>query len=326
MMLLKNNFRISQKIILGILVFSLGMNPPLGISSEDGNFRARLEAANHAASSHHFHEAFALFDRLLETHSNLLMVYQFYVEALISAREYAKATDVLQSAFKNVKDLSGDDKKWLELFLLERVEKAKAFTPVLNALPPWSEARVFGSQLFIFKTNLPAEYCKLIADQVTFYIQNGSKLLMPLLGDPVKNPRHLTVYALSRIEDENDLNKERAARNEVPVRLYSKGFFVPKTNELFIYYNGNLDSCALAIGATHYLVQEYFNLNASKFLHEGLAEYVGYKLEKRSARTQIMDELEFVNWLYDQGILDSFEKIFTWWNREGVQQAFNAVS
>ena len=91
-------------------------------------------------------------------------------------------------------------------------------------------------------------------------------------------------------------------------------YFDNETGIIAVYFNGQeTDWLKVAQAMAYFLLQDLYFKRPSRWIGAGLAEYIAYKSEKENAKSLILDNLEYINWLYDRGEWEHAMDLFTYW-------------
>jgi len=194
-------------------------------------------------------------------------------------------------------------------YLLGRIEELRnkeSFRKAMEKAEPWERATATGSREFLIQTNIPHRYHAALFDQLKEIIQKEKNLLQEILGAPKNEPPPVKIFVAGREEEYLQLLGS-------PSGVFSYAYYFPEKEATFVLFNGALDKLTVAHEVTHHLIRAYHVRNPSTLLSEGLAEYLSYKVAKSSARARLLDRIEAMHWLSDQGQWERALDIFPLW-------------
>lgn len=299
------------------LIFLLFMGLPLQAATEQKkqlyhDFNSGFQKAKRHVSRGEFQKANALFEELLKLHPGEWNVYDAYGQALQFEGDFDGTIKVYRQALVHSHEF-GPGRKEEILRLIRIAEKKKDFAKAMAGASPWKEAVVFGSQEFAVVTNLPKEYRTPLFDKISELIPKEKKALAEIFGKKDGASSYLKIFVFVRPEEYRDFIMKRFSERRDYSPVYSPIQYHEDEKRIIIYFYGGWDWLNLAREMVRHFLRELYIQHPSRFLDDGLAEYLSLKLEKESAEQIARQNLEFINWLYDQGKLEHAMDVFSHW-------------
>jgi len=271
-------------------------------------FPQRLDEAYHYGRLKQFNKSIAAFEKLIETNPGEFIVYDLYAQTLDLKQDYSGAVAVYEKWSPHRKGNGpGNPDEVTEK--ISRLKKKQEFKALMEKAEPWDDAKVYGTVEFAVKSNVPKEYQDKILSQLSEIIRKERRLLEDIFGYSVEDQPYMKVFIAGRLEDYKKLLHEFNPDSE---KVYRQGSYFSDSHGMIVFFDGDIDLTVLAHETAHHLIDHYIK-NPSMLLNEGLAEYLAYKLTKEHAKTKLLNDLELMNWLYDQGRLGNVLDIFKIW-------------
>jgi tetratricopeptide (TPR) repeat protein len=283
---------------------------PLAVSSQQAapmTFHEKYSQARDLAGQGDFYRAKKIFEDLMVSHPEEIIVFDTYADFCQARGNIRKAIQIYSQWLQN----NGSNGQSSEMVAekLKTLEDRLELEKLMKAAPPWEKASVSGNQIFIFKTNVPEPYAGKMLRRIQELINEEQKELEKIFGAPPHYPRKaLKVYLMGRSEEYMDLRRQRIGHAQG--RL-SSAVYLPDTQEILILAQNTTDGM-ISHELSHHLIRRYIP-EPSRFLDEGLAEYFSFKFDKSLRSVDLRDNLEFINWFYDQGKMESFSLVFDMW-------------
>ena len=287
------------------------------------NFNERLNQAYRTVLSNDPAQGIALFEELLAANSNEWLIYDAYSQALKLRGNFDHVRQVYEKALLSqipvITPWRGEDIR----HRIATLEQQKKFAGEMATAPSWQEAKVFGSQSFVVKTNIPDSYYYPVAQRIRDLIQKEKRLLEEIFGKSEKVLPLMNIYLFGRYPEYFDFMQAGLDERERRYPIYVRGYYDPERKIMAIYFDGTLDWEEIAHEMSHFLLKELYVDEPSRWLNEGLAQYISFEVEKDDSKTQIFGILEFLNWNYDQGALNGLDDFFHSWEKYEKEIFYN---
>lgn len=273
-------------------------------ASASVDFQTRFDYAQQLASEGKFRESELEFERLLKSNPKEFMIYDAYARLLSYRGIYRRVIKVYRIWMEKYAGIDAEyDERAREG--IEESGKKQAFLKVANNLPDWEKATTFWSSGFYIKTNLSPDLANTISNQVKELLGKEQKELERIMPFPIEQRQYPRIILTGRYEDyRNYLIDNHIDPLDVPT-----AFYVPQSQTIFVFYDGAFNPFNLAHTLTLHLMHNFIR-NPSEFLDQGMAYYMGFKFAKANARSILRNDLETLNWLYDQNEWGDFSDIF----------------
>ncbi len=295
-------------LICSFLPLSQNLNAADEPNQETLGFPERLNQAYRYGRLRQFNKSTPAFEELLRTNPNEFVVYDFYVQTLDAKGDYSAAIRIYEEWLPKSKgNGSGNPDEIAEK--ISRLKKKEVFKTLMAQAEPWENAKISGTVEFSVKSNVPKEYQDKILSQMREILRQERKLLEEIFGYPIEDQPSMKVFIAGSLEDYEKLLRQFRPGEE---RVYAQGSYLSEARNMVIFFDGDTDITLLAHEVAHHLIYNYIN-NPSMLFNEGLAEYLSYKLTKVYAKTRILDNIQLVHWLHDQGEWQGTVDIFRMW-------------
>lgn len=293
--------------ILSIFLLSSFLSSAFSETEAPKNFYEKLQLAINYSSTKQLPQAIALFEELLNANPDDKNIYEKYAAALARNENYEGAIAVLERALKVKGELRHGSTLSIE-DNIQRIKQIQLFNQQMKTEPPWEEARriVFGKA--DMRTNIPTDYAVSLARDLREMIEKEKKILEEILGPTKNDLDYFKVVVPGRWAEYKEIYKQKFGGAVVAAAVYDE-----KTKELLIPYSGAGDYFSIAHELTHLLVEDLYGFKPSRFLVEGLAQYVSFKLAKKDGEVEIRECIQLLNSAYDQGILQHAMQLFPAW-------------
>lgn len=284
------------------LVLFLLVSPIAGTDTErtdasSEGFPERVNGAYAAALRGEFGKAFRAFEELLQSNPGEFVVYDFYGQVLELKGNFRKAEEVY---LRWVRRNQGRKTPEIELLSLriQDLQKKKEFLEKMKHVGPWKLAKVLKENGFSVKTNIPNRNRDEVIRHLKEIIEKETRLLTGLFDAPMGEVQPMNVFIGGTGEDYEWILRE--LKRDKIILPYPKAFYAPELRTIALYFDGTADLYSLAHETTHYLVRRYIP-EPSPLLDEGLADYMGIRLYKNQAKASLLNWLDHLNWLYENG-------------------------
>lgn len=317
-------FNVNVRVLLSLIAFAFllfssnfqpAADPPSSWAENAANetkqesigFPERLHQAYHYGRLRQFNKSTPAFEELLRTNPDEFIVYDFYAQTLDAKRDYPEAILVYEKWLPHSKGNGPDLDEVAEK--ISRLRKKEAFKALMAGAPPWEDAKVYGTIEFTVKSNIPKEYQNEILSQVREIISKERKLLEGIFGYPLENEPSMKVFIAGCLKDYEKLLHEFRPSEE---RVYTQGSYLSEARNMIVFFDGDTDLTLLAHEMAHHLILRYIK-SPSMLLNEGLAEYLSYQVAKEAAKVRLLDHIQLIHWLHEQGEWESTKDIFRIW-------------
>ncbi len=307
--------------------FSTILHAEIAAKQEPTDFNGQLHLAYQIGLLGDLKESTSRFEKLLKSNPTEFIVYDFYAQILERHGNYSKAIEIYEKGLPHdkISDRPGDpsDIRTKIGVLHQKMEFAKK----MKDIGPWRKLRPFIFEGYWVTTNVPGRTAEEILAKFDYYF-NGTKAVLATIFEKPAIPRsRLHIVLITRQQDyvEYKNNLRRKKINLYPSPFQWKSTYLPQLKELVIFYDGEHDETALVNQLTQYFLVESYISNPSAFLTVGIGDYVAYKLAKRPARRYLLDNLELMNWFYDQGGWEDALDIFPAWEAYASYQHLRRI-
>jgi tetratricopeptide (TPR) repeat protein len=252
----------------------------------------------------------SFFEKLLRANPEDRRIYNAYAQDLIEKKKFEKAIEVYQRALQKGNKLQNNNGTSLQE-VIEAVRALEKFSKAMEKEPSWGQARKISFDGGELTTNIPQEYSEPLARDLAIFAGKEKAMLEEILGPPKKKASFLKVSVAGRPEEYKVLWREKEfSQNELSPGAYSIG-----GNEIVIFFPGTDVRWALAQELAHYFLREFYMEQPSRFLDEGLANYLSFKLAEAGANPVAKEILGRLKDLYREGKLKIALDIFPSWER-----------
>ncbi|HXV28419.1 MAG TPA: hypothetical protein VD913_05580 [bacterium] len=301
-------------LIGGVLVGNLTLRAE-EIQQKTLNFNQRLDQAYRTLAIAGPGQGSRLFEELLADNPDEWLIYDAYTKALILRSQFDSARQVYERALtSNIPQFTpwrGDDIR----HKIAALDQQKKFAEDMSKAPSWNQASVFGSQAFVVKTNIPESYYLTVAERIQSVFAREMELFEQIFGKSEKILELMKIYIFGRYGEYVDFIQKNRDEREQRLPIYYPAYYDDDQQLLVVYFNGAADWTMIAHEMAHFLLRELYVEKPSRWLDEGLAQYIAFKMEKDDSRATINGILEFLNWNYDQGVWDSLDNFFALWEK-----------
>ncbi|MEI7752543.1 MAG: hypothetical protein WCJ71_10720 [Candidatus Omnitrophota bacterium] len=250
----------------------------------------------------------ASFEKLLQDNPEDTSIYEAYAQTLIGERNFDKAIEVYRRALQRGEKLQEDEKTSLQQ-AIEEVRALKKFSEAMGKEPPWSQARKISFSGGELITNIPQSYSDPLVRDLTALMGEEKALLQEILGVPKGEAPFLRISVAGRPEEYKSLWKEKKFSAE---QLSSGAYSIGKS-EIVVFFTGADVRWTLAHELAHYFLRGFYAEQPARFLDEGLANYLSFKLAKAGAKPLVEEILGWLQELYEEGKLKSSLDLFHAW-------------
>ena len=175
--------------------------------------------------------------------------------------------------------------------------------------PSWSQARKISFNGGELITNIPLSYSDPLVRDLADLMGEEKAALQEILGAPKREAPFLRISVAGRPEEYKALWKEKKFSTE---QLSSGAYSIGKS-EIVVFFTGADVRWTLAHELAHYLLRGFYAEQPARFLDEGLANYLSFKLAKAGAKPLVEEILGWLQDLYEEGKLKSALDLFHSW-------------
>jgi hypothetical protein len=250
------------------------------------------------------------FEELLRDNPEDRRIYDAYAQALIGEQKFSQAIEVYQRAQKMGDQL--EDNGGLPLQeAIEEVRVIERFSQEMKKEPSWEQARRISFNGGELITNIPQAYSDPLVRDLEALLGEEKIMLREILGPTKGEAPFLKISVAGRPEEYKALWKEKKFS---PTELSSGAYSIGK-NEVVVFFTGAEIRWTLAHEFAHCFLREFYAEQPSRFLDEGLANYLSFKLAKKGARPVIEEILGRLKDLHEEGKLQIALDLFPAWEQ-----------
>jgi|GEM_PF-4285384 len=271
---------------------------------------AQKEKAVAPAQGEKRNSGIASFEELLWDSPEDRSIYDDYAQALIGERRFREAIGVYERALQMGEELENNHGIPLE----EAIEEARAlekFSQAMEKEPAWGKARKISFDGGEMTTNIPQEYSEPLVRDLGVLMSKEKVMMEEMLGPPGGKEPFLKITVAGRPEEYKALWREKKFS---PDQLSSGAYNLGKS-EIVIFFTGTDVRWTLAHELAHYFLREFYAEQPSRFLDEGLANFLSFKLAKAGAKPIVEELLGWLKDLHEEGSLKSALDLFASWER-----------
>ncbi len=250
------------------------------------------------------------FEGLLQKNPEDRRVYDAYAQTLIGERRFDEAIEVYERALR-MGDRLQDDAVVTVPEAIQEAQALKEFFEAMKGQPSWAAARTIPFRGGELTTNLPPDYSEQLIRQLTALMQKEKTLLEEILGPPEGEEPFIKISIAGRPEEYKALWKDKKFD---PAQLASGAYSIGR-NEIVVFFTGTDVQWTLAHEFAHCFLRQFYAQQPSRFLDEGLANYLSFKLAKEGAKPVVEEILGRLQGAYDEGKLKAAMDLFTSWER-----------
>ncbi len=250
------------------------------------------------------------FEELLQDDPQDRAIYDAYAQTLMGEEKFDEAIAVYQRAVQMGDKLENNNGTSLQEAIKE-VRSTKKFYEDMKKAPSWGQARKLSFEGGELVTNIPQEYSEPMVRSLGSFVAEEKTMLEEILGLPKKEKTFLRISVAGRPEEYKVLWRQKDFSKK---ELASGGFNVGK-NEIIVFFTGGDIRWTLAHEFAHYFLREFYTEQPSRFLDEGLANFLSLKLGKTGAKAVAEEILGRLKSLREEGELKSALDLFPAWER-----------
>lgn len=252
----------------------------------------------------------ASFEKLLEDDPEDRSIYDDYAQALVGEGNFNGAIEVYRRALLMEGKLQNNSGKSL-LEAIEEVFVLKKFSEAMEKEPSWDRVRKISFKGGELVTNIPQEYSEPLVRNLDLLIREEKAMLEEILGAPKGEMPFLKISVAGRADEYKALWREKKfERNQLSSGAYNIG-----KNEIVVFFTGADVRWTLAHEFAHCFLRAFYAQEPSKFLDEGLSNYLSFKLAKAGAKPIIEEILGWLKDLREEGKLKNALGLFSSWER-----------
>jgi tetratricopeptide (TPR) repeat protein len=268
------------------------------------DFNSSLRQAFRYSQNGHYDQALPVFEKLLAANPDEWIVYDLYSRAHERQGNYKAAASLYRQALEKfpLRKEEIEDR-------LKSLGKWEAFEKAMQEAPSWDKAQVYGSSRFLIKSNIPSAYIKPLEEKMDELLQQEMALLNKIFGASGELHSPIKLIIFGRREEYQKYNEENQGKG----RFYSIANYDRNRKELIFYFYGSGEWSSIAQEMVHHLLRELYIPNPSTFIEAGMATYLAFKLQKGEVKSDVLQNIEFLNWLFDQGELEHAFAFFRIW-------------
>jgi len=263
-----------------------------------------------AASGKEIESNSVSFEKLLEDHPEDKSIYDDYAQTLVGERNFNGAIEVYRRALLMGDKLQNNSGTPL-LEAIEEVFALKKFSEAMKKEPSWDRARKISFKGGEIVTNIPQEYSEPLVRDLGLLIREEKAMLEEILGAPKGEMPFLKISVAGRADEYKALWREKKFE---PSQLSSGAYNIGK-NEIVVFFTGADVRWTLAHEFAHCFLRAFYAQEPSKFLDEGLSNYLSFKLAKTGAKPILEEILGWLKDLYGEGKLKNALDLFSSWER-----------
>lgn len=277
-----------------------------GCAAESGFSKRRAEGVAGAAS----------FEKLLQDDPEDRSIYDAYAQMLIGERNFKKAIEVYERALQRKDNLKNNGGASLQE-AMEEVRTLEKFSEAMEKEPAWSQARKIPFEGGELTTNIPQAYSEPLVRDLAVLMREEKAAMREILGPPKGKEPFLRISVAGRPEEYKALWREK----KFPQNQLSSGAYSIGKNEIVVFFTGTDVRWTLAHEFAHCFLRAFYTGQPSRFLDEGLANYLSFKLAKAGAKPLVEEILGWMKDLYVEGKLKRALELFPAWERYDQSQA-----
>jgi hypothetical protein len=239
-----------------------------------------------------------------------------YSRALVNKGDFDKAILVYEKALQRGSELRHGRMTPIQ-DEIEQIKTIKKFSEAMGKAPSWDNAHTFHFSKVEMITDIPKEYYIPLAKDIADIIEKERNLLEKIVGPVQKDVSYFRMIVPGRFKEYQKIRNSK--KRKIPFTDDSgSAFNDDQGDELIIHFNGVSDRPVIArLLVSHLLKDFYGRLPSGSFLDLGLADYLANKVVKEDAKSIITEKVRRLNWLSDQGQLESAMGLFLVWNELG---------
>jgi hypothetical protein len=252
----------------------------------------------------------AYFEGLLQKNPEDRRIYDAYAQTLIGERRFDQAIKVYERALQ-MGDRLQDDAMVTVPEAIREAQSLKEFFESMKRQPSWEAARTFPFRGGELTTNISSEYSEPLILQLTALMEKEKVLLEEILGPPKGEEPFIKISIAGRPEEYKALWKDKKFD---PAQLASGAYSIGR-NEIVVFFTGADVQWTLAHEFAHCFLRQFYAQQPSRFLDEGLANYLSFKLAKEGAKPVVEEILGRLQEAYDESKFKSAMDLFPSWER-----------
>lgn len=296
-----------------LLLFSVTLNAAEEADWSNKGFPEKINEAYQAALKGEYGKSFDLFEKLLASNSKEFIVYDLYAQALERDGKFKKAISVYERWQYGSENLSPKESELISSKIEALQRRIKFFEQDIALIKPWHQATGYHVGHFKIKTNIPKKYHEEVLGHIREITERETEMLRPLFGNTISFDEEVRVFIVSSRSIYDQVVFKELERQRPPT--WPHPFYSPQKRAIVVLFEGVLQLPSLAHEIAHTLLRDLSIRNPSLLLDEGLAEYLSLKVTKAYAKAEILDYLEILHWLTNQGKLeDTFADNFRWFD------------
>jgi len=287
---------------------ALPLQPASGQTENRKGFDWEKDAAS--VSSEDLEPSAASFEELLKANPDDRRIYDAYAQALVGEQKFDEAIKVYERALQMGDKLQSSSGTSLPEAIKE-VHALEKFFESMKKEPSWDQARKISFEGGELTTNIPQKYRESLVQDLAVLISKEKALLEEILGPPKGEASFLKISVAGRPEEYKALWREKKFSS---AELSSGAYSIGK-DEIIVFFTGADIRWTLAHEFAHCFLRKFYTEQPSRFLDEGLANYLSFKLAKTGARPVIEEILGRLKDLYAEGKLKNAFDLFPSWER-----------